>query len=115
MVYQSCDYQVTILEASDHIGGRVYDDYTMNGCGFVTMGAMFVTGIMNNPFSFLVKQCNNMELIPINEERCELLLENGTIAQSDTDKRIEDNYNITLDKLSEWRNTTDINENGRGQ
>ena len=101
---------MTILEASDRIGGRVCDDYTISGCGFVTMGAMFVTGVMNNPFSFLVKQCEDTKLLPINEDICELLLETGTVAPPTIDKRIEKNYNLTLDKLSEWRNSSDNND-----
>ena len=96
-------YQVTILEASNRIGGRVYDEYPSNGCGIVRMGAMFVTGVINNPFTLLSKQLEDVQLIPIDEDHCDLLLERGVVTPYDMDRRVEENYNTTLDKLSEWR------------
>ena len=99
---------MTVLEASDRIGGRVLDT-TMSGCGCISMGAMFVTGVINNPFTLLVKQQpikSDFKLIPINEDHCDLMLERGVAADSEVDKRVEIDYNRTLDKLSEWRSVS---------
>lgn len=107
-----------MLEASNRIGGRVYDFAATSGCGLIRMGAMFVTGVINNPFTVLVKQCdggdsvkqgdhsdNAVKLIPIDEDSCELILERGVTARSDIDEKVEKNFNLTLDKLMEWRHT----------
>ena len=60
---KSQGFQVTILEARDRIGGRIYTDKTL---GFpVDLGASWIHGIQNNPigklahdFNIAIKQTN---------------------------------------------------------
>ena len=94
--------QVTVLEASDRIGGRVDDDYSMGSC--CSRGAMFITGLANNPFTLLSKQAGE-EVWEVNEDRCELLTEAGGIADKDIDMKVEQQFNNALDRLAEWRLT----------
>lgn len=92
--------QVTVLEASDRIGGRVYDDHSLGSC--CSRGAMFITGLVNNPFTLLSKQAG-VKIWEVNEERCELLTEYGGIADKDIDSKVEQQFNMALDKLADWR------------
>lgn len=94
---------MTVLEASNRIGGRVFDDNSICGCGLVPLGAMFVTGATNNPLTTIVKQCNAGHLVPIKEDNCQLISEMGVAAVSEMDQKVEKHYNETLDGLSEWR------------
>ena len=45
--------QVRILEVSGSLGGRVRDNFSLGPC--VGMGAMFITGICNNPFTLVAE------------------------------------------------------------
>ena len=92
--------QVTVLEASDRIGGRVHDDHSMGSC--CSRGAMFITGLANNPFTLLSKQAGE-KVWEVNEDRCELLTECGGIADKDIDTRVEQQFNNALDRLADWR------------
>ena len=65
---------------------------------------MFITGLANNPFTLLSKQAG-VKIWEVNEERCELLTEYGGIADKDIDSRVEQQFNMALDKLAEWRLT----------
>ena len=89
-----------ILEASSRIGGRVNDDSTFGHA--VGIGAMFITGIINNPLTLLVRQCD-LKLLQVQEDHCELLMETGVIADRGTDSKVEYQFNMNLDKLAEWR------------
>ena len=89
-----------ILEASSRIGGRVNDDSTFGHT--VGIGAMFITGVINNPLTLLVRQCD-LKLLPVQEDHCELLMETGVIADRGTDNKVEYQFNMNLDKLAEWR------------
>ena len=46
--------QVTVLEARDRVGGRVYDDFSLGCC--VGRGAQILNGCVNNPVSVLSEQ-----------------------------------------------------------
>ena len=89
-----------MLEASGRIGGRVHDDHSLGKC--VGMGAMFITGMSNNPFTLLSRQLG-LPLRMINEETCELFDESGRRPDKQLDLAVERHYNTTLDRLSEWR------------
>lgn len=93
---------MTVLEASNRIGGRVHDDHSLGPCS--SRGAMFITGIANNPITLLCKQLGE-KVWEINEERCELLTEYGGIADKDVDTKVEQQFNTALDRLAQWRNT----------
>lgn len=98
---------MTILEASGRIGGRVKDDYSLGRC--VGMGAMFVTGICNNPLTLLTRQLG-LQLHLINDENCELINEQGQCPLKSMDVAVEKRFNKALDKLQEWRShqTSDV-------
>lgn len=92
--------QVKILEASGRIGGRVKDDFSLGPC--VGLGAMFITGINNNPLMLLSRQLG-LSLQHTNEDRCELINEQGWQPEASLDKKVEGHFNKALDKLAEWR------------
>ena len=48
-----------MLEAQEHVGGRVLDDTSFGRC--VSLGAMIVTGICNNPITTLCKQVRSLQ------------------------------------------------------
>lgn len=89
-----------ILEASGRVGGRVRDNFSLGPC--VGLGAMFITGINNNPLTLLARQLG-VTLRLTNEDSCELISEEGWRPESALDKQVEAHFNKTLDKLAEWR------------
>lgn len=99
--------QVTILEASGRIGGRVKDDFSLGPC--IGLGAMFITGICNNPLMLLARQLG-IQLHLINEENCDLINEEGQCPVKAVDVYVEKHFNRALDKLQDWRSnqTSDI-------
>ena len=89
-----------IIEASGRIGGRVRDNFSFGCC--VGLGAMFITGVNNNPLTLLARQLGlNIQLI--NEDKCELISEQGVLPAPDVDKKVEGHFNKALDRLAEWR------------
>lgn len=92
--------QVTILEASGRIGGRVKDDDSLGRC--IGLGAMFITGICNNPLTLLARQLG-IQLHLINEENCDLINEQGQCPMKSVDVAVEKHFNRALDKLQDWR------------
>ena len=66
------------------------------------MGAVFITGICNNPLTLLSRQLG-IDLWMIDEDRCELINENGKLSDKQVDAGVEKHFNSALDKLSEWR------------
>ena len=91
---------MTVLEASDRIGGRIHDENVLGTC--VSRGAMFITGICNNPITTLAHQMG-VALHMVNEDKCELMLERGVAVDTPTDVRVEQHFNAALDKLAVWR------------
>ena len=89
-----------MLEAGGRVGGRVRDDHSMGLC--VGLGAMFVTGVCNNPFMLLSRQMGLL-LKLINEDRCELINEQGHHSDRQLDVSVEKHFNLALDRLAEWR------------
>ena len=97
----SCDYlQVRILEAQGELGGRVRDDFSLGPC--VGMGAMFITGICNNPFTLLAEQLG-IPLRVVDEDRCDLVTEGQGKVDGEADLQVEKHFNRTLDLLADWR------------
>ena len=94
--------QVKILEASGRIGGRVKDCFSLGPC--IGLGAMFITGINNNPLTLLSQQLG-VGLRHTNEDCCELISEQGWQPEPVLDKQVEAHFNKALDKLAEWRKT----------
>lgn len=89
-----------ILEAGGELGGRVRDDFSLGPC--VAMGAMFITGICNNPFTLLAEQ-QGIPLRVVDEDRCDLVTEREKKVDSESDLKVERHFNKTLDLLAEWR------------
>ncbi len=68
----------------------------------VGMGAMFITGICNNPITLLSRQLG-ADLRLINGDHCELINEHGEPPDKVVDLAVEGHFNSSLDRLSEWR------------
>ncbi|XP_030830284.1 lysine-specific histone demethylase 1B [Strongylocentrotus purpuratus] len=92
-----CD--VTMLEARDRIGGRVWDDQSLGSC--VGKGAQIVNGCINNPIALMCEQ-GGFKLRKMHE-RCDLLGEGGVVTDLHVDKRVEFHFNAMLDAIAEWR------------
>ena len=92
--------QVRMLEASGSLGGRVRDNFSLGPC--VGMGAMFITGICNNPFTLVAEQ-QGIPLRVVNEERCDLVTEREGKVEGEADLKVERHFNSTLDHLADWR------------
>uniref|UniRef100_A0A673TK95 [histone-H3]-N(6),N(6)-dimethyl-L-lysine(4) FAD-dependent demethylase n=1 Tax=Suricata suricatta TaxID=37032 RepID=A0A673TK95_SURSU len=92
--------KVTVLEAKDRIGGRVWDDKSFNGVT-VGRGAQIVNGCINNPVALMCEQLG----ISMHKfgERCDLIQEGGRITDPTIDKRMDFHFNALLDVVSEWR------------
>ncbi|KAG8510993.1 Lysine-specific histone demethylase 1B, partial [Galemys pyrenaicus] len=92
--------KVTILEAKDRIGGRVWDDKSFKGVT-VGRGAQIVNGCINNPVALMCEQLG----ISMHKfgERCDLIQEGGRITDPTIDKRMDFHFNALLDVVSEWR------------
>eukprot|EP00731_Ephydatia_muelleri_P010985 Em0005g1571a len=97
-------HRVKILEANSRIGGRVMDDFSMGSC--VGLGAMFITGVCNNPFTLLSRQMD-LHVRSIDEDHCDLISEFGSYVVKEMDVKVEKHFNDTLDRLSEWRSAED--------
>uniref|UniRef100_A0A8C0QYL0 Lysine demethylase 1B n=1 Tax=Canis lupus dingo TaxID=286419 RepID=A0A8C0QYL0_CANLU len=91
---------VTVLEAKDRIGGRVWDDKSFKGVT-VGRGAQIVNGCINNPVALMCEQLG----ISMHKfgERCDLIQEGGRITDPTIDKRMDFHFNALLDVVSEWR------------
>ncbi|ELV12072.1 Lysine-specific histone demethylase 1B [Tupaia chinensis] len=96
--YTRC--RVTVLEAKDRIGGRVWDDKSFKGVT-VGRGAQIVNGCINNPVALMCEQLG----ISMHKfgERCDLIQEGGRITDPTIDKRMDFHFNALLDVVSEWR------------
>ncbi|XP_072175827.1 lysine-specific histone demethylase 2-like [Diadema setosum] len=92
-----CD--VTVLEARDRIGGRVWDDDSLGTC--VGKGAQIVNGCINNPIALMCEQ-GGFKMRKMHE-RCDLLTVGGAVTDTHTDKRVEFHFNAMLDAIAEWR------------
>lgn len=101
------------MEARDRLGGRVKDDFSLGPC--VGMGAMFITGICNNPFTLLAEQ-QGIPLRVVDDNHCDLVTEGGRKVERDADMKVERHFNKTLDMLAEWRagQSVDAGLGGRG-
>ena len=76
------------------------DDFSLGPC--IGLGAMFITGICNNPLTLLSRQLD-IKLHLINEENCDLINEQGQCPVKAVDVTVEKHFNRVLDKLQDWR------------
>ena len=111
VIVDSALLQVKILEASGRVGGRVRDNFSLGPC--VGLGAMFITGVNNNPLMLLARQLG-VGLRHTNEDCCELISEEGWRPEVTVDKKVEAHFNKALDKLAEWRKTSVGNDASLG-
>lgn len=96
---QRLGLRVTVLEASDRLGGRVRDDTTLGVC--LGMGAHIVTGVTNSPLTTLCLQTGHgMRLI---RDHCDLYTTQGHMVSSERDHRVEFHFNAMLDAVAQWR------------
>lgn len=91
---------VKVLEARDRIGGRVHDDWSLNGV-CVGRGAQIVNGCVNNPMALISEQLSlKMQVL---KPQCDLHDCNGQPIPSSSDKRMDFHFNALLDIIAEWR------------
>ena len=83
------------------------DNFSLGPC--VGLGAMFITGINNNPLTLLSRQLG-VNLRYTNEDCCELISDQGWRPEATLDKQVEGHFNKALDKLAEWRKTATISD-----
>ncbi|KAJ1200991.1 hypothetical protein NDU88_004809 [Pleurodeles waltl] len=97
---QNFGVKVMILEAKDRVGGRVWDDHSLNGVT-VGKGAQIVNGCINNPITLMCEQLG----VPMRRlrDRCDLIQEGGRITDPTLDKRMDFHFNAILDVVAEWR------------
>ena len=76
------------------------DDFSLGPC--IGLGAMFITGICNNPLTLLSRQLG-IKLHLINEENCDLINEQGQCPVKSVDVAVEKHFNRVLDRLQDWR------------
>ncbi|CAK8697040.1 unnamed protein product [Clavelina lepadiformis] len=104
-----CD--VICLEARDRIGGRVHDDWSLNGV-CVGRGAQIINGCVNNPLALISHQLG-LKLHTL-QPRCDLFAgptdpamkrRSSPIKAVSTycDKRMDFHFNAMLDIIVEWR------------
>ncbi|XP_071804678.1 lysine-specific histone demethylase 2-like [Asterias amurensis] len=90
---------VTVLEAQDRIGGRVWDDESLEVC--VGRGAQTINGCINNPISLMCEQAGlKMRTM---KDRCDLMEKDGTLINASLDRRVDFHFNAMLDAIAEWR------------
>ncbi|XP_028673397.1 lysine-specific histone demethylase 2 isoform X2 [Erpetoichthys calabaricus] len=98
--------QVTVLEARDRIGGRVWDETSLGV--MVGRGAQIVNGCINNPIALMCEQIGiKMHKL---KERCDLIQEGGRVTDPTIDKRMDFHFNAILDVVSEWRKDKSQNQ-----
>ncbi|XP_077975414.1 lysine-specific histone demethylase 2-like [Styela clava] len=98
--------KVTILEARDRIGGRVHDDWSLNGT-CVGRGAQIVNGCVNNPMALISEQLGlKMQVL---RPQCDLYDSNGVPISMHCDKRMDFHFNALLDIIADWRRTQQEN------
>lgn len=92
-------FKVTVLEARNRIGGRIWDDDSFGVC--VGKGAQIVTGVVNSPTTIICEQADlNMRYLM---EKCDLYLSSGEVVDSTLDGRMELHFNSVLDAVATWR------------
>ena len=91
---------VTVLEARSRPGGRIRTEKGMFSTG-VDMGAMLITGVLQNPVAVLANQTNS----PLHflDTECPLFDIDGTWVSKETDSWAEKEYNTILDATARYR------------
>lgn len=98
--------RVTVLEARDRIGGRVHDDWSLNGV-CVGTGAQIVNGCINNPMALVAHQLDlKMQVL---RPQCDLYDYSGTSVSAHCDKRMDFHFNALLDIIADWRRSQQEN------
>ncbi len=98
---------VTILEARNRIGGRVYCGSEGGFSCNVDLGAMLITGVIQNPLGVIAQQTKSELLIRGNA--CQLFDTDGSAVNAEIDEWAEREHNATLDVTALYR------ENGKMQ
>lgn len=99
-------YEVTVMEARNRIGGRVWD--VQNQSTTVGRGAQIINGCINNPFTMMCEQAG-FEVQKLHH-RCDLVEEGGQSVDSTSDKRVDFHFNAMLDAVAEWRKDKKLSE-----
>lgn len=100
---RSLGVRVSIFEARDRLGGRIYTKMSRNNVP-IELGAMLITGVEQNPLKTLCKQLN-VELETV-EEDCPLYDVNGCLVPNELDMLAEDIFNNALEETTKKRNVS---------
>jgi len=96
----SVGIRVSIFEARDRLGGRIYTNTSYNNIP-VELGAMLITGVEQNPLNILCKQLNLVvELVP---EECPLYDVDGCLVPKELDMLAEGIFNEALEETAKMR------------
>ena len=96
---KSQGFQVTILEARDRIGGRIYTDKTL---GFpVDLGASWIHGIQNNPIGKLAHDFN-IAIKQTNYYHIDLYTNNQNKIQDSELEQAESLYEKIIARAKSW-------------
>merc|ERR1712136_43614 len=101
----SLGMDVTVIEARDHVGGRVAS--YRKGKYVADLGAMVVTGLGGNPVNVIRKQVN-MELHQIKQD-CPLFETGGKRVPKEKDELVEHEFNKLLEASARLSQETSRN------
>lgn len=98
---RSFGFSVTIYEARERPGGRVHTEKADFSTG-IDMGAMLITGVLQNPVAVLAHQTDSpMHFL---DSHCPLFDIDGSWVPKETDTWAEKEYNRILDATGKYRN-----------
>jgi monoamine oxidase len=98
-------YRVTILEARDRIGGRVWTDRSLMGLP-LDMGASWIHGVRGNPLTDLVQQYG-IRTLPSDADNINVYAADGEVVNDRTLSEMESAFEELLDELDSYRETLD--------
>lgn len=96
----SFGFDVTVFEARDRPGGRIFTD-TGRFSGPVDLGAMVLTGVVQNPISILAEQTDSETYVV--KPQCPLFDVDGKWVSSEEDDWAEKEYNAVLSATARYR------------
>lgn len=98
---RSFGMRVTILEARSRLGGKVHCDATGGFSAPVELGAMLITGMIQNPLGVVAEQIDAD--LHVLDEHCTLFDVDGAPLHAETDKWAEKEHNMILDVTAFYR------------